>query len=241
MLLHNADSRVSGAFFRLMLIGMRMVILGASTPLGGALVTACAGGGDQAVALVRAPQHVERLRASGAEPVLVGPDESPHAVRAALTGALHRAEALVLAAGTGGAAGRGPAALFAAAGERAGVRRYLMVSNWHGAEDRTWSGEEKAAYLAAKRAAEDDLRARDLDWTILRTGRLTDGPAGGGVRLRTAPDGVAPAGAIGRADVAAAVLALLRRSAACGLALELTSGKESLEETVRNVFGPADT
>ncbi|GAA2617915.1 NAD(P)H-binding protein [Streptomyces axinellae] len=223
-----------------------MVILGASTPLGSALVAACAAGGGRPVALVRTAAPADRLRALGGEPVIVDPAQGPRAVRAALAGALRQADALVLAAGTGGGAGSPPrpgpdgrpAALFAGAGERAGVRRYLMVSNWHGAEGQPWSERERAAYLAAKTAAEDDVRGRDLDWTIVRTGRLTDAPQRGRVRLRAAVANVAPGGEIGRADVAAAVLALLDRSAGFGRTLELTSGSEPLRPAVDAVCGP---
>jgi uncharacterized protein YbjT (DUF2867 family) len=63
-----------------------------------------------------------------------------------------------------------------------------------------------AAYIAAKTAAEDDLRTRDLDWTIVRPGGLTDDPPAGRIRLAPPP---LPPGTISRADVAAVIAALL--------------------------------
>ena len=63
-----------------------------------------------------------------------------------------------------------------------------------------------AAYITAKTAAEADLRARDLDWTILRPGGLTDAPATGRIRLAPPP---VPAGTVPRADVAAVIASLL--------------------------------
>ena len=53
-------------------------------------------------------------------------------------------------------------------------------------------------YLRAKKAADDDLRSRDLDWTVVRPGRLTDDPATGRVQV-----GSLSRGSVTRADVAA--------------------------------------
>lgn len=199
------------------------------------------------MALLRGPEHLDRVRALGGEPVLMDAGRDPRALRAALAGVLDGADALVLAAGTGGGgrssgtgADRSPARLFAAAGEQAGVRRYVMVSNWHGAEEQPWSREEKAGYLEAKAAAEDDVRARDLDWTVVRTGRLTDAPADGLVHLGVATGSTAPRGRIGRADVAAAVVALLDRRASFGRTLELTEGEQSLAGAIESLFGTVE-
>ena len=89
----------------------------------------------------------------------------------------------------------------ATAAERAGVRRFVQVSSMGaGAPPQPGRDEVWAAYIAAKTAAEDDLRARDLDWTIVRPGGLTDDPATGRIRLEPPP--LLP-GPIPRADVAA--------------------------------------
>jgi uncharacterized protein YbjT (DUF2867 family) len=82
-----------------------------------------------------------------------------------------------------------------------------------------------AAYLVAKRAAEIDLRARDLDWTILRPGRLTDEPGTGLVRL--APE--VPPGAVPRDDVAAVISALLEAPGTVRRTLELVSGETPIK------------
>ena len=55
---------------------------------------------------------------------------------------------------------------------------------------RPGSDEGWAACITAKTAAEADLRARDLDWTIVRPGGLIDAPATG--RIRLAPPLVPP-------------------------------------------------
>src|SRR5436189_220235 len=80
---------------------------------------------------------------------------------------------------------------------RAGVRRFVQVSSMGaGNPPRPGSDEVWAAYITAKTAAEADLRDRDLDWTILRPGSLTDAPATGRVRLAPPP---VPGGRVPRA------------------------------------------
>src|SRR5262249_47918944 len=102
----------------------------------------------------------------------------------------------VFAAGAGPGSGaprkdsvdRGASVLMADAAERTGVRRFVQISTMGaGQPPRPGTDEVWAAYITAKTAAEDDLRSRDLDWTILRPGRLTDAPATGRIRLAPPP------------------------------------------------------
>ncbi|MCG6500363.1 NAD(P)H-binding protein, partial [Kitasatospora sp. A2-31] len=89
-------------------------------------------------------------------------------------------------------------------------------------------------YLRAKGAADDAIRARTtLDWTVLRPGRLTDGPGTGLVRL--APS--VPHGAVDRADVAAVLAALLHEPGTAGQTLELVAGNATVEEAVAAAAG----
>jgi uncharacterized protein YbjT (DUF2867 family) len=85
-----------------------------------------------------------------------------------------------------------------------------------------------AAYITAKTAAEDDLRSRDLDWTILRPGGLTDEPGTGRVRLGSS----VPRGQVPRADVAAVIAALLDDPGTAGKILELVSGDAPITEAI---------
>jgi uncharacterized protein YbjT (DUF2867 family) len=116
---------------------------------------------------------------------------------------------------------RAGAALLADAARRADVRRYLLLSAM-GLDRAGRPGTEPvfAAYLRAEVASEDDLRHRDLDWTILRPGRLTDQPGTGSRRLAAPP---VPSGAVSRDDMAAVLLALLDQPGSRGLTLESSS------------------
>ena len=120
----------------------------------------------------------------------------------------------------------------AGAAERAGVRRFVQISSMGaGQPPRPGRDEVWAAYITAKTAAEDDLRSRDLDWTILRPGRLTDAPATGRIRLAAPP---VPAGTISRADVAAVIAALLDEPGTRHRTLELVGGDSPVAAAVRS-------
>jgi uncharacterized protein YbjT (DUF2867 family) len=205
-------------------VTMRVVIAGGHGQIALRLERLLAERGDTPVGLVRNPDHFDDVRAAGAEPMLCDLERaSPAEVSGALTGA----DAVLFAAGAGPGSGaarketmdRAGAVLLADAAQRAGVRRYLLVSSM-GADRTDQPGTDPvfAAYLRAKAASESDLRGRDLDVTILRPGRLTDEPGTGRVRL--APPPVTP-GDVSRDDVATVLLALLDRPDSRGQTLEL--------------------
>jgi uncharacterized protein YbjT (DUF2867 family) len=130
---------------------------------------------------------------------------------------------------------RAAAVLLADAAERAGVRRYLLVSSIgvEGVRGHTTGPDDEVfhAYLVAKLAAEDDVRARPLDWTVLRPGHLTDDPGTGRVRL--APS--VPRGDVTRDDVAAVLVELLDRPGTSGLVLTLVGGETPIPDAVEAV------
>ncbi|PRY45923.1 NAD(P)H-binding protein [Umezawaea tangerina] len=209
---------------------MRIVIAGGHGKIALELERLIAARGDSATALVRNPDHFTDVWTAGAVPVHCDLETADvAAVAEYLTGA----QAAVFAAGAG--AGSGPerketvdkaaAALFAAAAQRAGVRRFVQISSMgiDKADDPSVTP-EFAVYLKAKGAAEEDLRARDLDWTILRPGALTDEPAKGTVALGEKVD----RGSIPRADVAAVILALIDRPETVRQTLEVVSGADPI-------------
>jgi uncharacterized protein YbjT (DUF2867 family) len=193
--------------------------------------------GDTAVAIVRNPAHVHDVGAIGADPVVCDLESASVTEVAAQ---LYGADAVVFAAGAGPGSGaarkdtvdRGAAVLCADAAERAGVRRYLMISAM-GADQEPPPATDPvfAAYLRAKGAADADLASRaHLDWIIVRPGRLTDEAGSGLVTLgRHTGRGMVP-----RDDVAAVLLALLDTSVS-RLTLELVAGDTPVAEAVRAV------
>ena len=128
------------------------------------------------------------------------------------------------------------AVLCADAASLAGARRFVQISAI-GVDDPLPEGTEPvwAAYVEAKRAADADLRERhlELDWTILRPGRLTDEPGTGVVDLG---EGVAR-DSVSREDVASAVVALLHEPGTAGKVLNLVNGATPVDEAVREQAG----
>ncbi|HEY8717753.1 NAD(P)-binding oxidoreductase [Pengzhenrongella sp.] len=225
---------------------MRVVIAGGHGQIALRLERLLAARGDEVVALVRNPDHVADVDATGASAALVDLErDSAETLSTHLAGA----DAVVFAAGAGPGSGaarkdtvdRGAAALLADAAKLVGIRRYLLVSSMGaGAEPpRSAPADEDsvfAAYLQAKRAAEQDLRARDLDWTILRPGGLTNEPGIGRVRLEPA----VPRGRVTRDDVAAVLAGLLAEPRSAGLTLELIEGDVPVDAAVAGALTPLD-
>jgi len=217
---------------------MRVVVAGGHGKIALLLERLLAERGDQAVGLIRNPAHAADVRETGAEAVVCDLEAaSADAVAVLLSGA----DAVVFAAGAGPGSGaprkdsvdRGAAALMAGAAERAGIRRFVQISTMGaGRPPQSGADEVWAAYITAKTAAEADLRSRDLDWTIVRPGGLTDAPATGRIRLAAPP---VPRGTVPRADVAAVIAALLDVPGTRHKTLELTSGDSPVAAAVRGI------
>ena len=217
---------------------MRVVIAGGHGKIALLLERFLAERGDQAVGLIRNPVQAADVQKAGAEAVICDLEAaSVDDVAVLLSGA----DAVVFAAGAGPGSGaprkdsvdRAASVLMADAAERAGVRRFVQVSSMGaGQPPRSGTDEVWAAYIAAKTAAEADLRARDLDWIIVRPGGLTDTPATGKIRLAPPP---LPRGTIPRADVAAVIAALLDQPSTRHQTLELTSGDTPVATAVRSI------
>ena len=218
---------------------MRVVIAGGHGQIALLLEQLLTTRGDAVTALVRNPDHFGDVQDAGGVPVLCDLESADvDSVAAYLNGA----DAAVFAAGAGAGSGAarkdtvdyGAAALFASAVVAAGVRRVVQVSTVGiEAADSPSVDPEFAVYLKAKRLAEEDLKARDLDWTILRPGPLVDDAATGLVTL-AAPR--LPRASVTRADVAAVLAELLNAPGTVGKTLELTNGETSVADAVAGIL-----
>ncbi|MDD9207577.1 SDR family oxidoreductase [Georgenia sp. 10Sc9-8] len=217
---------------------MRAVIAGGHGKIALALERLLAERGDEVVGLIRNPDHADELEKLGAEPAIFDLENDTAEELAKI---LDGADAVVFAAGAGPGSGiarkrtvdYGGAVLLADAAERAGVRRYVMVSaigvdrGSEHIEDETF-----AAYVDAKREADADVMSRDLDWTILRPGGLTDDP---GTGLVTMGDDVGM-GQVPREDVAAVIAAVLDEPESAGVVAELISGDTAIVDAVEGLW-----
>lgn len=216
---------------------MRIVIAGGHGKIALRLERLLSASGHQPVGLVRNPDHAADLEAVGAEFVVCDLESS---TASELAKHLDGADAVVFAAGAGPGSGtdrkatvdRDAAILLADAAELAAINTYLMVSAM-GVDEEPPADTEPvfAEYLRAKGAADADLRSReDLDYTILRPGRLTDDPGTGKVNLASHVE----RGSISRDDVAI-VLAHLLVTPANGQTLELITGDTDITQAVHEV------
>ncbi|MCU1472184.1 MAG: NAD-dependent dehydratase [Amnibacterium sp.] len=204
-----------------------------------ALLTASALGkqGHVVRSLIRNQDHGADVEATGAVPYLLDIEGSDVGD---FVDAFGDADAVVFAAG-GGADGNAErkrtvdlegSLKSIAAAKQAGIGRFVQVSAMGVDEplpddtDPVWQ-----AYVEAKRDADEALRASDLDWTIVRPGRLTDGPATDAVRM--APR--VSRGDVSRADVAAVLVAVLEDDSTIGLQFELTSGEEAISDAIASL------
>ncbi|MGQ4516292.1 NAD(P)H-binding protein [Streptomyces sp. DW26H14] len=213
---------------------MRIVIAGGHGQIAMRLERLLAARGDEVAGIIRNPEQADDLTTAGAEPVVL---DLESASVAELARVLEGADAVVFAAGAGPGStaarketvDRDAAVLLADAAERAGVRRYLIVSSINADSEHAGDGVFDA-YLRAKGAADDAVRARSaLDWTVVRPGALTDDAGTGQVKL-TEKTGRGP---VPRDDVAAVLAELLTVPGTAGLTLELIGGATAVADAVR--------
>jgi uncharacterized protein YbjT (DUF2867 family) len=190
--------------------------------------------GDDFVGIVRDADQAEDVYRFGGEGLLLDIETADvDELAAAFAGR----DAVVFTAGAGAGStierkrtvDYGGSVKSADAAERAGVRRFVQVSaigvDSPVAEDAdpVW-----AAYVAAKRDADTELRRRDLDWTILRPGALTFDEGTGLVTMGE----TVTRGPISREDVAAVIAACLDDPRTVGHTWELVGGETPIAQAL---------
>ena len=213
---------------------MKVVIAGGHGKIALHLERLLAQRGDHPVGLIRDAAQEADLIAAGAHPVVIDLENTtPEALSDHLAGV----DAVVFAAGAGPGSSadrkdsvdRAAAALLADAATLAGVRRYVLVSAI-GSDAGPQPDHDAvfAAYITAKQAADQDLRSRDLDWTVVRPGALTEASGSGHVTLSTRVG----RGSVPREDVAAVLVAVLDEPRTAGLSLDVVSGRHLIADAV---------
>jgi uncharacterized protein YbjT (DUF2867 family) len=211
---------------------MRIVIAGGHGQIARQLGRLVAAEGHHPVGIIRKPEHIPDLHDDGVEPALLDLEATDVDE---LTEVVRGADAVVFAAGGGpdGNAARketvdkGAAIMLADAAEAAGVRRYVMISAMGTEAADPDSDEVFQVYLRAKQAADDDLRARDLDWTVVRPGRLTDDVPTGLVQV-----GSLERGSVTRGDVAHVVAEVLESAGTHGKTFDLLNGETPIGQAI---------
>jgi uncharacterized protein YbjT (DUF2867 family) len=216
---------------------MRVVIAGGHGQIALHLERLLAARGDVPVGIIRNPDQATDLLKIDAVPVVLDLEHSTvDQVAYALTGA----DAVVFAAGAGPGSGaarketvdRDAAILLADAAEAAGVRRYVMVSSYGADNYDPNSTEVFQVYLRAKAQADAVLRGRDLDWTVVRPGGLTNSPATGRVTLGESIGG----GSISREDVAQVLLHVLDFPLTAARQFQVVGGPTPITDAVTELI-----
>lgn len=210
----------------------RIVIIGGHGKVALHLAQLLAERGDEATSVIRNPDQAGDIEQAGGTPLVLDVESADIDEMAA---AFEGADAIVWSAGAGGgsaertyAVDRDAAQRAVDAATKAGVRRFVMVS-WIGSTPDHGIDPDDSfyAYADAKLAADDHLRASELDWTILGPGTLTLDPPTG--RITTAPQGK---GEVSRADVAAAAAAVLLQPATIGRFIRFGAGDTLIAEAI---------
>jgi uncharacterized protein YbjT (DUF2867 family) len=213
---------------------MRTVIAGGHGKIALILGRMLTARGDSVTGIIRNPAQAGDLEAVGVTAVVV---DLERASVDEVAGRVRGADAVVFAAGAGPGSGaarkatvdRDAAILLADAAEAAGVERYVMISAMAADPHATADDEVFGAYLRAKGAADEAIRARSaLKWTIVRPGRLTDDAPTGLVAIADSTG----RGSISRDDVAAVLVAVLDDPDTAGQSFDLISGDAAIGEAV---------
>ena len=215
---------------------MRIAIAGGHGQIARLLGQRLSGEGHDVVGLIRTPEQADDLRAAGMEPTVISlEDASVDDVAEVINGC----DAVVFAAGGGPESGRARkwsvdlmgAVLLADAAEQAGVRRYVMVSSIGSDAPENVDAGVFQVYLYAKGGADADLRTRDLDWTIVRPGMLTDDAPTGQVTIN--PDQQRQP--ITRGDVAHTLAQVLTSGHAIRETFVVVNGATPVDEAIASL------
>ena len=216
---------------------MRVTVIGGSGRTGKLIVERLVAAKHQVVATIRNARHMAEMVKLGAEAQLVDLDKSDFDT---IVTAMKGSDAVVFAAGS--AAGetseldRTGTLRTVRAAEKAGVKRYISVSSIGastGLSTRQMSDEMKD-YYKQKRAAAKHITVSTLDWTIVEPAELTDDePAG---KVTAGLDRIEEK-AISRADVAAAVVAVVGDKRSIGKAIQLAGGSTALKTALDHALG----
>jgi len=217
----------------------RVAIIGAHGKVAQQLMRVLYDQGDEFVGVVRNEDHADDIYRFGGEGVLL---DIETADAGALAEAIENADAVVFAAGAGPDSGvarkatvdYGGSIKAQLAAQHAGISRFVQVSAM-GVDDPVApdASESWAAYVAAKRDADAELRRTALEWTIIRPGALTleDGTGLVSIAPRLAR------GSIPREDVAAVIAEVLRRPETVHTQFDLVSGPTPIADALGNAGG----
>lgn len=213
---------------------MKVTIIGGHGKVALLAASYLAARGATVTSVIRNPEHAPDVAATGATAQLL---DVENATTTEMAEAFTGADAIVWSAGAGGgdpdrtyAVDRDAAIRSMNAAEIAGTKRYVMVSFLTADTEHLVPLDDPFyPYMAAKIAADEHLRASELDYTILGPGALTlQEPSG---LLDPAPDPASDT-STSRANVALAIVAALDEPQSIGRTINFSDGNVPVAEVM---------
>ncbi|RBW69594.1 SDR family oxidoreductase [Bacillus taeanensis] len=214
---------------------MKVFVVGANGQIGTHLINLLKESNDHTVrAMVRKKEQAESLEKEGIETALADLEGNVDEIAEAAKGC----DAIVFTAGSGGHTGADKtllidldgAAKTIEAAEKAGIKRFVMVSALQAHNRENWN-EKIRPYYAAKHYADKILEQSDLTYTIIRPGGLLNEP---GTDKVSAAENLTRA-SIPREDVAKTITAALNEENTFKRSFDLISGEHSISNALKSI------
>lgn len=184
-------------------------------------------------AMIRKEEQAAELKELGADETIVSNLEGD------ISNVFEAQEAVVFAAGSGGHTGADKTILIDLWGARKaidaaqeyGARRFLMVGSMRSVNPDEGPDSMKH-YFVAKKLADEYLEHSDLNYTIVRPGRLTDHTPSGKISTASALD---DPGEVTRADVAEVLAQSIQNEATYYKAFDVINGETEINKALRSI------
>ncbi|RSD26083.1 SDR family oxidoreductase [Mesobacillus subterraneus] len=214
---------------------MKVLVVGANGQIGKQLVEMIHDSKHHEVrAMIRKQEQEATFREKGIDTVLASLEGTVDEIAAAACGC----DAIVFTAGSGGHTGLDQtllidldgAAKTVEASEKAGIKRFIMVSALQAHNRENWS-EAIKPYYAAKHYADRILLQSGLNYTIIRPGGLLNETGTGKVKVAENLD----RGSIPRSDVAKTIFAALNEENTFWKSFDLISGDVEIKDALKKL------
>lgn len=184
-------------------------------------------------AMIRKEEQAAELKELGADETIVSNLEGD------ISNVFEAQEAVAFAAGSGGHTGADKTILIDLWGARKaidaaqeyGARRFLMVGSMRSVNPDEGPDSMKH-YFVAKKLADEYLEHSNLNYTIVRPGRLTDHTPSGKISTASALDGL---GEVTRADVAEVLAQSIQNEATYYKAFDVINGETEINKALRSI------
>lgn len=210
----------------------RIVVIGGHGQVALLLAPLLVEEGHEVTSVIRNPDHAAEVEAGGATALVADVEQLDVDGLAEL---LRGHDAVVWSAGAGGgdpertrAVDQDAAIRSMDAAAAAEVPRYVMVSYCGAGPDHGIDPDNPFhAYAQAKAAADEHLRASDLEWTVLGPSGLTLDPPSGAIHV-----GREGSGKVSRANVARVITATLGANSTVRRTIEFHDGAQPIDDAI---------